>query len=122
MQSKRRVVVQRQRVTIGTDGEEVRVSTPVARENAHGQAYQMMGLQLMREHFAAEKRARALQIKTEAEQETRRVKLEAELERERRRRCRRGWARMNMIIGAVAICLPHHRHGRRSMRPCWPAT
>ena len=77
--SKRRIQVTRQRVTIGADGQEVKVASQVTRENAHGQAYQMMGMQLMHEHISAEKRARALQIKTEAQLETKRVKREAEL-------------------------------------------
>ena len=77
--SKRSIVVKKQRVTIGADGKEQKYTVSVARENAHGQAYQMMGLQLMREHISAEKRARALQIKSAAEEETRRVKREEEL-------------------------------------------
>ena len=68
---KRTSVVKRTRIVDGKP-----VLKEFTRERAHGVAYQMAGLQLIKEHVQASKRGRAAQLKSEAALETKRLKLE----------------------------------------------
>ena len=77
--AERSIQVTKHKVTLDADGNESKHSMTMMRENAHGRAYQTMGLQLMQEHISAEKRARALNIKSENAKETERVKRESAL-------------------------------------------
>ena len=60
--AERSIQVTKHKVTLDADGNESKHSMTMMRENAHGRAYQTMGLQLMQEHISAEKRARALKL------------------------------------------------------------
>ena len=75
----RTLKVTKYRVTVGANGETTKQSSTFSRENAHGSSYQMLGLQILSEHIAAEKRARLIQVKSEAQTECARVKRESDL-------------------------------------------